>query len=105
MPTESFEIRGQVFDWDKQKNLLNIKKHGISFKIAALAFFDPNSTIISDEGHSQNEDRFILVGFSEKHHLLTICHCYREEGEVVRIISARKATNAEQDIYGGITHG
>ena len=104
MSTESFKVQGQVFDWDKQKNLQNIKKHGIPFRTAALAFFDPSSTIISDKGHSQDEDRFILVGFSEKHRLLTVCHCYRDDGQVVRIISARKATKAEQDIYGGISY-
>jgi len=101
MSTEAYEIHGQVFNWDKNKNLSNIKKHGISFSVAALAFFDSNSTIIDDDEHSDDEDRFILVGFSVKHSLLAIFHCYRENGDVVRIISARKATKTEQVIYEG----
>ena len=79
MTDESYELHGQRFDWDRDKNLSNIEKHGISFKEAALTFFDPNAETFSDEAHSQDEERFILIGFSEQYRLLTVCHCYREK--------------------------
>jgi len=101
MSTESMILNEQIFEWDKQKNIANIKKHGVSFKIAALAFFDPSSTLLDDAGHSYDEERFILVGFSKGASLLTVCHCYRDDGDVVRIISARSATREEQELYGG----
>ena len=101
MPAESYSINDQLFTWDRAKNLANIEKHGISFRNAASAFFDPNATTIDDKGHSNDEDRFLLVGFSEKNQILTVCHCYREGDAVIRIISARKATKPEQEIYGG----
>ena len=96
------EINGKLFDWDVKKNLLNIEKHGVSFKMAASSFFDPDAITFDDEDHSQDEDRFILVGKNKYDRLLTVCHCYRETGNVVRIISARKANQIEQDIYGGV---
>jgi len=55
MPTESFELYGQKFNWDREKNLSNIEKHGISFKSAAMTFFDPNAEIVDDIIHSQDE--------------------------------------------------
>jgi uncharacterized DUF497 family protein len=97
-----FEINGRLFDWDMKKNLVNIEKHGVSFKMAASSFFDPNAISFDDEEHSHNEDRFILIGVNKYDKLLTVCHCCKgENGEVVRIISARKANKAEQEIYGG----
>jgi len=96
-----FEFSGQKFDWDRVKNLSNIEKHGISFKTAATVFFDDNAVLLDDEEHSQNEDRFIIIGFSKEHNLLTVCHCYRNNDETIRIISARKATKLEQKMYGG----
>jgi len=96
------EINGKLFDWDVKKNLMNIEKHGVSFKMAASSFFDPDAITFDDEDHSQDEDRFILIGKNKYDRLLTVCHCYRETGNVVRIISARKANQIEQDIYGGV---
>ena len=93
------ELEGKLFDWDKRKNLLNIEKHGISFKMAATAFLDPKSITLDDWQHSQDEDRFILLGYSKKYELLSVCHCFRDENEVIRIISARAATATEQKIY------
>ena len=78
-----------------------IEKHGVSFKMAASSFFDPNALTFDDGEHSQDEDRFILIGVNKYDKLLTVCHCHRENGNVVRIISARKANVAEQDLYGG----
>ena len=95
------EINGKLFDWDIKKNLTNIEKHGVSFKMAASSFFDPNAVIIDDDAHSQDEDRFILIGVNKYDKLLTVCHCYRDKGNVVRIISARQPNQIEQEIYGG----
>ena len=95
------EINGKLFDWDIKKNLINIEKHGVSFKMAASSFFDPKAIVIDDDAHSQDEDRFILIGINKYDKLLTVCHCYRDEGNVVRIISARKPNQIEQEIYGG----
>jgi len=103
MPTETYEIRGQKFEWDRGKNLLNIEKHGITFKIAATTFFDPHAETYEDEGHSQDEERFVLIGMSENEKILTVCHCHRGADEsVTRIISARKATGYEEKLYGGV---
>jgi uncharacterized DUF497 family protein len=95
------ELQGYHFDWDRNKNLINIEKHGISFQSAATAFFDVNAAILDDDIHSFDEERFILIGYSESDRLLTVCHCYRHDGETIRIISARKAMKAEQKYYGG----
>ena len=95
------EINGKLFDWDMKKNLMNIEKHGVSFKMAASSFFDPEAVTYDDEAHSQDEERFILIGENKYDNLLTVCHCYRESGNVIRIISARSANKTEQEIYGG----
>ena len=83
------------------KNLSNIEKHGVPFKEAATVFLDPNAAMFDDEEHSQEEERFIIVGISHNLRLLTVCHCYRSSDTVIRIISARKATQAEKKYYGG----
>ena len=88
-----------IFEWDEKKNKTNIEKHGISFEEASSVFQDEESLIISDENHSQEEDRFILIGFSFKANLLVVCHCYREKDSIVRIISARKADRNERKQY------
>jgi len=95
------ELNGKHFDWDSNKNVININKHGISFKEAATVFFDTNAIEIDDEKHSQQEDRFLIIGRSRKLRLLVVCHCYRENGEIIRIISARKAVDEEIELYGG----
>ena len=95
------EINGRLFDWDTEKNLTNIKKHGISFKMAASSFFDSEAIIFTDDRHSQHEDRFILIGLNKIDDLLIVCHCYRNEGNLTRIISAREANSHEKDIYEG----
>lgn len=95
------EIGGKFFDWDAKKNLINIEKHGVSFKMAASSFFDPSDVIVDDDTHSQDEDRFVLIDTNKYNKLLTVCHCYRGDGNVIRIISARKPNQVEQEIYGG----
>ena len=88
-----------TFDWDKEKSALNQKKHGISFEEAQTVFLDENALMIHDPDHSDDEDRFILLGLSAKFRVLVVCHCYRKGDEVIRIISARKATRSEQRRY------
>ena len=95
------QINGKLFDWDIKKNLINIEKHGVSFKMAASSFFDPKAIIVDDDVHSWDEDRFILIGVNKYDKLLTVCHCYRDDGNVVRIISARKPNQIEEKIYRG----
>ena len=86
--------------WDEEKNQLNIRKHKISFEEAKTVFSDPNGKIIGDPDHSDEEDRFIILGLSKILHLLVVCHCYRENEQTIRIFSARKATRNEKKSYG-----
>ena len=88
------------FAWDEAKVVENIRKHGVSFEEGATVFSDENARLKADPDHSQQEDRFILLGFSAKLRLLIVCHAYRENDEVIRIISARKATRNERKQYG-----
>ena len=87
------------FNWDTRKNTLNRKKHGISFEEAQTVFVDENALLIDDPDHSIDEDRFILLGLSARLRILVVCHCYREQDDVIRIISARKATLSEKRQY------
>lgn len=89
------------FSWDTRKNALNRKKHGISFEEAQTVFVDENALLINDPDHSIDEDRFILLGLSARLRILVVCHCYLEQDDVIRIISARKATLTEQRQYWG----
>lgn len=91
------EIR---FEWDPDKDKQNRIKHGISFKEAASAFLDENAMLYRDEEHSGEEERFILLGLSmQKAVCVVVVHCYRCEGDVIRLISARKATRLEECEY------
>ena len=87
------------FEWDEQKAKANIKKHGISFDEAKTVFSDEHARLISDPDHSENEEQFVLLGYSSGLKLLVVCHCYRVDDSVIRIISARKATRHESAIY------
>ena len=87
------------FEWDENKNSTNKTKHGISFEEAKTVFYDENALVIDDPEHSDDEDRFIILGFSNQVRLLVVCHCYREADAVIRIISARKATKNETKSY------
>ena len=88
-----------IFEWDKKKEKANIKNHGVSFEEARTAFFDENAIQYYDPDHSEDEDRFILLGTSYKLNTLVVCHCFREEETKVRIISARKADKDESLAY------
>ena len=87
------------FVWDLEKAEANRKKHGITFEEVRTAFFDALSQIYDDEEHSDDEERFILIGESESNRLLVVCHCYRESDTVTRITSARKAERYERHKY------
>ena len=88
-----------VFDWDENKNQTNWRKHGIDFDEASSVFFDERAILFDDPEHSQQEERFILLGMSQTTNICIVCHCYRESDTVIRIISARKATKKEVDRY------
>jgi len=87
------------FEWDRRKATANLRKHGVSFEEAKSVFLDEQARLIDDPDHSEEEDRFVLLGLSGALRLLLVCHCYRSEGEVIRIISARRATRTEAKFY------
>jgi uncharacterized DUF497 family protein len=87
------------FEWDEAKAISNLKKHQLSFEEAQTAFYDDQAKLIGDPDHSADEDRFVLLGLSATLKLLVVCHCYRSDGNVIRIISARKATAKETKFY------
>ncbi len=90
------EIR---FEWDENKNKINQSKHKISFEEAQTVFYDEMALVIDDPDHSEAEERFIIIGESDKANLLVVCHCYRLSDTIIRIISARKATKKETEQY------
>jgi uncharacterized protein len=87
------------FEWDSRKASANLKKHGVSFFEAQTVFLDERAKLIDDPDHSDDEERFVLLGMSGTLRLLLVCHCYRGEGNVIRIISARKASTKESKSY------
>ena len=94
-------LQGTFFSWDDDKNKSNIRKHGVSFNEAATVFSDDNAILVKDEEHSDYEERFIIIGISKNSRILVVCHCCRENESVIRLISARKANNKENELYGG----
>ena len=89
------------FQWDERKNAQNRRKHGICFEEAQTVFFDDQALLLSDPDHSDQEERFIFLGRSDALQTLVVCHCYRREGEVIRLISARRADRQEREDYEG----
>ena len=87
------------FEWDDRKAAANSKKHGVRFEEAKSVFVDERAKLIDDPDHSEDEDRFVILGLSSALRLLLVCHCYRSEGNVIRIISARKAIAGESKSY------
>ncbi len=87
------------FVWDEKKNRENIRKHGVSFDEAQSVFLDENAIRFYDPDHSHDEDRFIMLGISIRLRVLVVCHCYREDDTVIRLISARKADKHEAQDY------
>jgi len=90
------------FEWDTTKAISNKKKHGVTFEEAQSVFYDEFAVQFFDEDNSGSEDRFLMLGFSNEARLLIVCHCERSEGSIIRIISARKATNNESNYYPGV---
>ncbi len=89
------------FEWDARKSRANKSKHGVSFEEARTAFLDESARVIADPEHSEDEDRFVLLGLSIDLRVLVVCHCCRESEQVIRIISARRADPSEQRAYAG----
>ena len=90
------------FEWDENKNRINKSKHKVSFEEAKTVFYDEEALVINDPDHSENEERFIILGESSRANFLVVCHCYRISETVIRIISARKATKTETKQYYNI---
>ena len=88
-----------IFTWDENKNTINLNKHGICFDEASSVFFDERAIIFDDPEHSADEDRFLILGISNKANICIVCHCYRDDDSMIRIISARKATKREEARY------
>lgn len=88
------------FEWDQAKAHINVNKHKVSFSEAKSTFFDENARVILDPAHSESEDRFVILGLSDQMRLLVVSHCYRVNDQIIRIISARKATRTEAKTYG-----
>ena len=87
------------FAWDRRKARSNLVKHGVSFEEAQTVFLDENARLIDDPDHSAEEERFVLVGYSFQARCLIVSHCYREPDSVIRLISARRATAHEEEVY------
>ena len=89
------------FSWDDSKNRSNQHKHGVSFEEGRTVFFDPEARLVHDPEHSGQEDRFIILGLSRRLRLLVVVHSYDRTDEQIRIISARRASRTEANLYGG----
>ena len=89
-----------LFSWDDAKERENLRKHGIAFEEATTVFADESARLKHDPDHSQQEDRFLLLGFSAKLRILVVVHAYRQDETEIRLISARKATRNERKQYG-----
>jgi hypothetical protein len=87
------------YTWDESKNKSNQRKHGITFEEAKLVFSDKHGLVIHDLDHSDEEDRFVILGLSEQNRLLVVVHSYLEDNHLIRIISSRKATKHEWNDY------
>ena len=87
------------FTWDPKKAKLNLEKHRVSFEEASTVFYDEQALQIEDPDEASGEDRFVMIGLSARLRLLAVCHCVRVAGNVIRIISARRAIKAEQIQY------
>ena len=89
------------FEWDSSKAASNAKKHKVTFEVAKTVFYDDFAVQFFDEEHSFDEERFLLLGMSSNARLLLVCDCEKRDGDVIRIISARKATESEAQNYRG----
>ncbi len=92
-------MKDLCFDWNEAKSKANVRKHGVSFEEAKSVFFDEYALLIADPDHSENEDRFVLLGLGVKLRLLSVCHCFEADDGLIRVISCRKATRKEMSLY------
>ena len=92
-------MAGLRFDWDAAKARVNLRKHGVSFEEARTVFFDEHALFMDDPEHSEDEERFLLLGLSIRLRTLVVCHCFRDQEDLIRIISARRANRNEQAEY------
>ena len=92
-------MAGPRFEWDEKKAASNARKHRVSFEEAETAFADEHGLLLDDVSHSESEERLILLGLSAALRLVVVAHVYREEDDVIRIISARRATSRERSEY------
>jgi uncharacterized DUF497 family protein len=90
-------MKGDV-EWDDEKAASNLRKHGVSFREAATVFADPAGVVVDDLHHSEEEDRFFILGYSQKARILMVAYTYRI-AETLRLVSARRATHRERQIY------
>ena len=91
-----------TFEWDEAKADANLRKHGITFEEAKSVFYDEYAFQFYDKESSKTEDRFLMLGMSNQAKMLIVCHCERNAGHKIRIISARKATSNERKFYRGV---
>ncbi|MDD6847518.1 MAG: BrnT family toxin [Oscillospiraceae bacterium] len=87
------------FEWDENKNLINQRKHGVSFEEVKSVFEDTYAILFDDPDHSEYEERFLIIGMTVAKGICIVSHCYRGADETIRIISARKATKSERNVY------
>ena len=87
------------FEWDPDKEQANRRKHRVSFQEAESVFADDHARLLDDPDHSEAEDRFVLLGLSSRFRVLVVVHTYRGNEDVIRIISARRATRTERAYY------
>ena len=92
-------VQNLKFEWDENKNEINQRKHGISFDEVTSVFRDAFAIVFDDPDHSDNEERFLIIGASDERGICLVSHCYSGQDRVIRIISARKATKTERNIY------
>ncbi len=88
-----------IFEWDENKNAINKVKHGLSFETAKEVFYDDNAVLFDDPDHSVGEERFLIIGMLKSSKICIVSHCYRDNDNVIRIISAREATKNEKKFY------
>ena len=89
------------FEWNAAKAASNEKKHGVTFEEAKSVFYDDFAIQFFDDENSELEDRFLILGLSNQSKILLICHCEQDSGNLIWIISARKATAKERKLYKG----
>lgn len=95
----NISIETILFEWDENKNTINKKKHGLSFEKAKEVFYDDDAILFDDPDHSIGEERFLIIGMLKSSKVCIVSHCYRDNNNVIRIISARQATKNEKNTY------